>query len=96
MLVNDLLDVLRERLRLEIRNGRLTERGLARRSGISQAHMHNVLKGVRMMTPSVADRILAALELSVSDLLEARPCRKGPETATRSGRQEQAPNVASQ
>ena len=36
-----------ENIRYRIRNGELTERGLARRTGISQPHLHNLLKGVR-------------------------------------------------
>ena len=62
-----LLAVLQNR----IRNGAITERGLARASGVSQPHLHNVLKGVRLLTPSVADRMLEALEISVIDLLES-------------------------
>jgi transcriptional regulator with XRE-family HTH domain len=83
MLVGDLLERLRNRLRVLIRNGRLTERGLARRSGLSQAHIHNVLKGVRVLTPTVADRLLDTLGLSVLDLLdpEGAPSRKGPAAA---------------
>ena len=67
MLIEQILQGLREHLRREIRNGQLTERGLARRTGLSQAHIHNVLKGVRPLTPVVADRILTAMNLSVLD-----------------------------
>ena len=51
-----------------IRNGDLTERGLARLTGISQPHVHNVLKGVRSLTPEIADLILSALHISLLDL----------------------------
>jgi transcriptional regulator with XRE-family HTH domain len=65
-----LLERLQERLNREVRNGRLTERGLARLAGLSQSHVHNVLKGARILSPTVADRILKTLGLSVLDLLE--------------------------
>ena len=51
-----------------IRNGDLTERGLARLTGISQPHVHNVLKGVRSLTPDIADLILNVLHCSLLDL----------------------------
>jgi transcriptional regulator with XRE-family HTH domain len=85
MLVGDVLEKLRERLRRAMRNGQLTERGLARRAGLSQAHVHNVLKGVRVLTPPVADRILRSLGLTVTDLLEpgAGGERNGPPASKR-------------
>ncbi len=64
-----LLERLAGRLRAMIRNGEVTERGLARRIGVSQPHLHNVLAGARAMTPRLADRILAGLGMSVVDLL---------------------------
>jgi transcriptional regulator with XRE-family HTH domain len=57
-------------LRSQVRNGALTERGLARRAGLSQSHIHNVLKGARILTPTTADRILEALGVSLLDLLD--------------------------
>jgi transcriptional regulator with XRE-family HTH domain len=87
MLIEDLLVRLRTLLVERVRNGELTERGLARRIGISQAHMHNVLKGVRILTPEVADLILLEIQMSASDLMEYAPLapRKPPakETAAR-------------
>src|SRR5688572_20640405 len=63
---------LRERLlvllRARVRNGQLTERGLARAVGFSQPHIHNVLKGTRILSPEIADLILSQLNLSVLDL----------------------------
>ena len=53
-----------------VRNGDLTERRLARLVGISQPHMHNLLKGARSLSPAHADRILSQLRISVLDLLE--------------------------
>ncbi|MEO7650251.1 MAG: XRE family transcriptional regulator [Bryobacteraceae bacterium] len=52
-----------------VRGGSLTERGLARSIGISQPHMHNVLKGEKFLTPIVADKILFHLNLSLADLV---------------------------
>ena len=59
-------------LKLRIRNGDLTERGLARMIGISQPHMHNVLKGVRSLSPEVGDLILVRLRVSLVDFLEMK------------------------
>ena len=51
-------------------NGELTERGLARMVGISQPHIHNVLKGARVLTSDVGDLLIGALELSLLELAE--------------------------
>ena len=53
-----------------IHNGELTERGFARRLGLSQPHVHNVLKGVRNLSPEVFDLILGYFRLSILDLAE--------------------------
>jgi hypothetical protein len=55
-------------VRNEVRNGELTERGFARHIGISQPHAHNVLKGVRSLSPDVFDLVLKYLHLSLLDL----------------------------
>ena len=55
-------------VRNEVRNGELTERGFARLIGISQPHAHNVLKGVRTLSPEIFDLILKYLHLSLLDL----------------------------
>lgn len=68
---NQLLNRLLGEARLRIRNGQLTESGLARLSGISQPHMHHILMGKRGLQPAVADRLLAALSLDIADLIEA-------------------------
>ena len=57
-------------VKARVRSGELTERGLARLTGVSQSHIHNVLKGVRILSPEVADRILRGLNLSLLDLLD--------------------------
>ncbi len=59
-------DYLRER----VRSGELTERGLARMTGVSQPHMHNVLKGKRVLSPDKADAVLRHLRIDLLDLLE--------------------------
>ena len=62
-----LLALVRDR----IHNGELTERGLARRIGISQPHVHNVLKGVRNLSPEIFDSILEHFQMSLLDLAPA-------------------------
>ncbi|MCL4793961.1 MAG: helix-turn-helix domain-containing protein [Bryobacteraceae bacterium] len=59
-----------QQVRLRLFNGELTERRLARMIGVSQPHVHNVLKGVRSLTTEVADLLLAGLGLSTLDLIE--------------------------
>ena len=56
-------------LKSRLRNGELSERRMAHLTGISQPHIHNVLKGVRILSPRAADRILRCFQLSVVDLL---------------------------
>ena len=75
------------RVRTYVRNGELTERGLARMIGISQPHMHHILKGVRTLSIENADRILRRLDLTVLDLLEgvASPLLIPAPTATIAG-----------
>jgi hypothetical protein len=68
--------------RQRIRAGLNTERGLARECGISQPHMHNLLKSSRTLTSRSADRLLRGLGLSIPDLLW-QPV-EGSNAATRS------------
>lgn len=82
MLFQEALEILRISITRRIRNGELTERGLARRVGISQAHMHNVLKGVRVLTPDLADKILVEFRSHLEDLLGAPVPKKAPGRAT--------------
>jgi hypothetical protein len=58
-------------VRSQIRNGELTERGFARLIGVSQPHVHNVLKGVRNLSPNIFDLALKYLHLSLLDLFPA-------------------------
>lgn len=71
---------LRKRLiaaaRQRIRAGLVTERRLASLSGVSQPHMHNVLKEIRSLTFESADKVLGGLGLTTTDLFgntEASP-----------------------
>jgi hypothetical protein len=60
-----LIDLAREK----VRAGQVTERGLARMCGLSQPHMHNVLKGIRALSTDSADRLMNALGIQVADLV---------------------------
>ncbi|HEY9139369.1 MAG TPA: XRE family transcriptional regulator [Bryobacteraceae bacterium] len=62
-----LVSTLRER----IRSGELTERGTARLTGLSQPHIHNVLKGKRSLSMDAADTILMAVHLDAGDLFQS-------------------------
>ena len=67
-------------IRERVRRGDLTERGLARLAGVSQPHIHNVLKGKRDLSIETADAILSALGIDLLDLLEAREPHKPHDT----------------
>jgi transcriptional regulator with XRE-family HTH domain len=54
-----------------IQNGEFSERALARRMGISQSQLHNVLKGARRLQTSLADAFLIHFEISLLDLLNS-------------------------
>jgi hypothetical protein len=56
-------------LRSRVENGEFSERRLAHLTGISQPHIHNVLKGERILSNRAADAILHRLGLTVMDLL---------------------------
>src|ERR1041384_3106664 len=58
-----------DHMRARVRSGELTERGLARLTGVSQPHLHNVLKGVRLLSAEMADQVVAELHLKALDLL---------------------------
>jgi transcriptional regulator with XRE-family HTH domain len=60
-------------IRERVRRGDLTERGLARLAGVSQPHIHNVLKGKRDLSIETADAILSALGIDLADLLDRNP-----------------------
>lgn len=56
-------------LRGRIRSGDLTERRLAKLTGISQPHVHNVLKGKRVFSTAMTDTILHVLRVDLLDLI---------------------------
>jgi hypothetical protein len=58
-------------LRARVRNGETSERGLARLTGVSQPHIHNVLKGTRLLSTGMADQILRRLRINLMDLATA-------------------------
>lgn len=57
-------------LRERVRNGAVTERGLARMAGVSQPHIHNVLKGKRFFSLQKADQVLLSLGLDILDFVD--------------------------
>jgi hypothetical protein len=71
----DLRSALLDAIRIRVRNGELTERRLAKLLGISQPHLHNVLKGTRCLSMEMSDRFLAQLRLSTLDLIDAKKMR---------------------
>lgn len=75
MIVSTLQSRLKDYLQTRIRNGEFSERGLATSLGVSQPHIHNVLKGVRLMTPYLADHIISKLKLTLDDLLSEEDFR---------------------
>lgn len=81
MLCAEILRQIVEIVRHNVRSGRSTERGLARVAGISQPHLHNVLKGIRQLSPESADKLLEALGLTVPDILWWSPGEAEPGTS---------------
>lgn len=70
MFLTELRTALLQTVRTRVRNGELTERGLSRLIGISQPHVHNVLKGTRLLSLELSDQFLSHLRLSVLDLID--------------------------
>ncbi len=64
-----------EHLQQLVRSGEITERGLSRLTGVSQPHIHNVLKGKRLLSLAKADSILRQLKLDVNSWLIRRRLR---------------------
>ena len=73
---SDLLACLVEDLRRRVRNGEATERSLAYASGLSQPHLHHVLKGKRQLSLAKADSILRCLGLDLLDLIPKEQLRE--------------------
>jgi hypothetical protein len=80
VLCAEILQQVVELARHYVRTGRMTERGLAKAAGVSQPHLHNVLKQFRKLSPESADKILAALGLRVPDILWWHPGDPEPGT----------------
>ena len=70
MTFHDLHQRFIENLRQRIRRGEVTERSLARETGVSQPHMHNVLKGKRLLSAEMADSVLVHLRMDLLELIE--------------------------
>lgn len=68
MTFRGLIEELRETMREQVRNGYMTERNLARLTGVSQPQLHNVLKGIRVLTPELADQIMRVTGILLSEL----------------------------
>jgi hypothetical protein len=73
MYLEDVYQRLIETARQRVRAGVLSERGLARECGMSQPHMHNVLKDIRSLSAASADRLMRALRTTVPELLWRYP-----------------------
>jgi len=67
--ISDLLGRVSGMARQAVQAGEISERALARRAGISQPHLHNVLKGIRTLSPGAAEQLMRALDLAVPQLL---------------------------
>ena len=69
MRIEELYDRLVDVARQRVRAGELTERGLSRLCGVSQPHIHNVLKSIRTLSPDSADRLMTALGVTLPELV---------------------------
>jgi len=70
MTFHELHQRLIEDLRRRVRNGEMTERGLARATNVSQPHMHQVLKGKKLLSAEMADVVLHYLQMDLLDLID--------------------------
>ena len=66
----DLQNRLAENLRERVRSGEITERGLARLTGVSQPHIHHVLKGKKLLSADMADQVMGHLRMDILDLVD--------------------------
>ena len=76
MTFHELQQRLLDELRQRVRSGAATERGIARISGISQPHLHNVLKGKRLLSLDKADEVLRSLEIDILRLIHPEELRE--------------------
>ena len=68
-----LCERVRQSARESVRKGEFSERGLARLTGVSQPHIHNVLKGARSLSIKLADQLLQALKIEASEMVSGLP-----------------------
>jgi len=73
-------------LKARLRSGDLTERRIARLTGISQPHIHNVLKGARILSPESADRILVRFQIPLAEVLPSEEIKPRCCVACNAGR----------
>jgi len=69
LLLRDLTSRLLAQVRERVRRGEISERGLARLTGHSQPHIHNVLKGARGIRTELADQLMSLLDIPLLSLL---------------------------
>jgi transcriptional regulator with XRE-family HTH domain len=74
---------LKSEVKVRLGSGEMTERALSRRVGISQPHLHNVLKGIRQFKVDLADRLMKELDITVDDLAAA--CNSGKRAGAGNG-----------
>jgi DNA-binding transcriptional regulator YdaS (Cro superfamily) len=81
-----------EHLRGRVRRGEISNSALARLLRLSPAHVHNLLNGVRQMTPEVADTVLRRMGLEIEDLLSPEELRpRGMQREFKDSRFREAP-----
>lgn len=67
--IRELCQRLTELARDRVQSGEVSERRLAKLSTISQPHLHNVLKGIRILSPEAADRLMRAMDITIPQIL---------------------------
>jgi len=72
MTLHDLQEQLRAHIRARIGRGELTGSGLARTAAIPQGHLSNFLNSRRGLSLESMDRLLAALQIGVLDLVNSQ------------------------
>ena len=70
MTFHDLHQRLINDVRRRVSSGEISVRGLALATGMSQPHLHNVLKGKRLLSADLADSVLAQLHIDLLDLMK--------------------------
>ena len=71
--IEDLIASVIEMANKEVRSGRISERQLARCSGISQPHLHNALHGARAFSPRAVGLLMQAMGVTVPDVIWRLP-----------------------